>query len=60
MNKQQNSYVKLHSVLTFTMSDGNKGCMNRDINAVKNMKYIVEHLIKYKKRPTAFSRQKNK
>jgi hypothetical protein len=46
--KYKNKKIKLHSILTFKMSDkalltdnGNKGCINRNVNAVHNMKNIV-------------------
>jgi len=47
--------IRLHSVLTFKTSQGSYGCINRDKNAVKNMKYIVEELIKTQKRPQEFT-----
>lgn len=51
-------YSKLHSVLTYKMSNEKLGCINRDINAVKNMRNIVKHLITHKKRPIEFRRSK--
>ena len=45
---------KLHSVRTFTMVN-RRGCINRDINAVKNMRTLVDHWILYKKRPIEFT-----
>jgi hypothetical protein len=53
MVRKDNKSIKLHSVLTFKM--GNSiGCINRDRNAVKNMKEIVGHLLEHKKRPKEF------
>ena len=45
---------KLHSVRTFSMVN-RRGCINRDINAVKNMRNLVEHYILYKERPKEFT-----
>lgn len=45
---------KLHSVRTFTMVN-RRGCINRDINAVKNMRTLVDHWILYKERPIEFT-----
>lgn len=51
---------KLHSVLTYKMENNRSGCINRDINAIKNMIKIVEYYIKYRKRPEKYKRkQKN-
>jgi hypothetical protein len=49
--------IKLHSVLTFKMSN-NSECINRDNNASLNMVKIVKHLIETKKRPIEYCRQK--
>ena len=51
-------YQKVHSIFTYKMSNGRLGCINRDINAVKNMKKITEELIKIKKRPLKYRRKK--
>ena len=48
--------VSLHAVLTYKMSNGNMGCINRDYNAVRNMENIVKELIKTLKRPKEFCR----
>ena len=53
-------YRELHSVLTYKMGNGRMGCINRDLNAVKNFKQIVESLLKEQKRPKEFSRSKTK
>ena len=50
---------KIHAVLTFKKSDGGMCCINRDKNAVKNMKIITESLLTHKKRPQEYSRSKN-
>ncbi len=52
--------IRLHAVLTYTMSNGRIGCINRDINAVKNMKNIVSNLLETKRRPMAFTYVKPK
>jgi len=47
---------KLHAVLTYKMENNRYGCINRDINAVKNMKKITDYWLKYKKRPEKYRR----
>ena len=42
------------------MSNGRLGCINRDLNAVNNMKIIVDSLLMNKKRPTIYCRTKLK
>lgn len=49
---------KLHSVLTYKMENNRYGCIQRDINSVKNMKKIVNHWLEHKKRPKVYSRKK--
>jgi len=41
--------VKLHSVLTYQMPNKRLGCINRDRNAVLNMKKLVNHYLKTRK-----------
>ena len=50
---------KIHAVLTFKKSDGGMCCINRDKNAVKNMKSITKSLLTHKKRPQEYSRSQN-
>jgi predicted transcriptional regulator YheO len=57
--KTKNGFKKLHSVITFKKGLRGMGCINRDKNAVKNMKIITESLIKTKKRPLEYSRNSN-
>ena len=45
---------KLHSVRTFTQVN-RRGCINRDINAAKNMRNLVDHYTLYKDRPKEFT-----
>lgn len=47
----------LHSVLTYKMENGRLGCINRDLNAVLNMKEITEYWFKSKKRHPTFDRK---
>ncbi len=47
---------EMHSILTYEMSNRRLGCINRDKNAVNNMKHIVEQLLINGKRPEEFSR----
>ena len=53
-------YYKLHSVLTYKMENNRLGCINRDRNAVLNMKKIVKSWLTDKTRPEKFRRGKNK
>jgi hypothetical protein len=48
---------RLHSVLTYKMRSGYIGCINRDKNAVKNMKKITEEILKTGKRPAKYCRE---
>ncbi len=50
---------KIHAVLTFKKSDGGMCCINRDKNAVKNMKIITECLLTHRIRPHVYSRSQN-
>ena len=47
---------KLHSVLTYQMENNRYGCINRDLNSVKNMKKISDYWFQYKKRPLRYRR----
>jgi hypothetical protein len=47
---------KLHSVLTYKMENNRYGCIQRDINSVKNMKKIVAYWLVHKKRPEKYRR----
>jgi hypothetical protein len=56
---------ELHSVLRFKIGkkenecvNKETGCINRDYNAVRNMRKIVEELVKTGKRPIIFQRKK--
>jgi hypothetical protein len=55
---KKNKLRELHSVLTYQMDNKRLGCINRDVNAVNNMIYLVKYFIKYKSRPTIFTRDK--
>jgi len=46
---KNNKSRKLHSVLTYKMENNRLGCINRDVNAVKNMKYLFGHYLEYLK-----------
>jgi len=48
---------KLHSVLTFKMENNRYGCINRDLNSVKNMKKISDYWFQYKERPIRYRRE---
>lgn len=47
---------KIHSILTYKMENNRSGCINRDMNAIKNMIKIVEYYIEYRKRPEKYKR----
>jgi hemerythrin len=47
---------KIHSVLISKMSNGRMGCINRDINSVKNMRKIVSHWLKTGERLEKYKR----
>ena len=51
------STQKIHSVLTYKMSNKRLGCINRDVNAATNMKNIVASLMTKGKRPNEFIRE---
>ena len=51
-----NKSKKIHSVLTFKMENNCLGCINRDVNAVKNMRKLVKQWINYNERPVIYSR----
>jgi hypothetical protein len=48
---------KLHSVLTYQMENQRYGCVNRDVNAVKNMRKIANHWLQTGERLLAYSRE---
>lgn len=47
---------KIHSVLTYKMENNRYGCINRDKNAVNNMKKIVDSYLLQKERPLRYRR----
>jgi len=49
---------KIHSILTYKMSNGRSGCINRDINSVKNMRKIVNHWLNTGLRLENYKRKK--
>jgi len=49
----------IHSILTYKMENNRYGCINRDWNAVKNMKKITEYWFKHKMRPYKYRRSTN-
>ena len=58
--KKQKYSRELYSVLTYKMENGNIGCINRDYNAVLNMKLIVESIINGNGRPKEYCRPKQR
>jgi len=55
----QYGYYKIHSILTYKMENNRVGCINRDLNAVYNMRKLVEHWLMYKERPEKYRRSEN-
>ena len=61
---QKNKTRSLHSVLTYKMENNRLGCINRDLNAIKNIKSLYYHYLEYLKgnelepRPKIFCREK--
>jgi len=59
----KNKTRSLHSVLTYKMENNRLGCINRDLNAVRNIRYIYNYYLDYlrginkEKRPLIFSRE---
>ena len=47
---------KIHSILTYKMENKRQGCINRDRNAVLNMRKIVQHYFKTGERPYRYRR----
>ena len=47
---------KIHAILTYKMSNNRYGCIQRDKNAVNNMKNIVESYLDKRERPLRFRR----
>ena len=47
---------KIHSVLTYKMENNRLGCINRDKNAVYNMREIVKSVLETGKYPRRFLR----
>jgi hypothetical protein len=54
--KTPSGLKKLHAVLTYQKSPREMCHINRDVNAVKNMKIITESLLSTKKRPKEYCR----
>lgn len=48
--------VKLHSVLVFKTKNGSTGCINRDLNGVKNIRKITQQYLQNRTRPQKFRR----
>ena len=52
----KNKLRKLHSVLTYQMSNRRQGCINRDKNGVFNIRKLVNYFLKTGKRLHNYSR----
>lgn len=49
---------RMHSILTYKMGNGRKGCINRDNGATDNMIDITDQFIEDGTRPEIFRRDK--
>ena len=47
-------YKKIHSVLTYRMGLNRRGCINRDINGVKNIRKLANYWLEYNDRPSIY------
>jgi len=47
---------EVHSILTYRTDNNGQGCIGRDLNAVRNMKLLVETFLENKGRPLNFRR----
>ena len=47
---------EVHSILTYNGDNSGQGCIGRDLNAVRNMKMLVDFFLKGKGRPLNFRR----
>jgi hypothetical protein len=56
INNKKRGRRELHSVLTYKMENKRLGCINRDLNAVLNMRKIVDSYLQTGKKPPAFCR----
>lgn len=56
--KEKTVVDKMHPILTYQMSNGRLGCINRDNNAIRGMKKITESLLETGKRPSVYKRRK--
>jgi hypothetical protein len=55
----QTEVLKIHSVLTYKNGNKRKDCINRDRNAVYNMREILNYWLKGLERPVEFRRKKD-
>ena len=53
---KKNRLRKLHPVLTYQMVNNRLGCINRDLNSVRNMKKIVDYWFIHRERPLKYRR----
>ena len=53
----QTKMRSFHSILTYRMKNGRQGCINRDINAVKNIRKISQNIMNGLGRPEKYKRK---
>ena len=53
----EGKYIKKHLVLMCETENGSKECINRNLNAGRNMYRILDSLMNTKKRPINFTRE---
>ena len=51
--------VEMHSILTYQMENQRLGCINRDKNAVYNIRKIFNYYMLHNERPEVYKRSKN-
>ncbi|AYV77714.1 MAG: hypothetical protein Edafosvirus1_45 [Edafosvirus sp.] len=54
LNEEDRELKRIHSVLTYKMENNRMGCINRDINSVKNMRKITKHILERGERPEKY------
>ena len=60
LKDKKGKYRKMHSILTYTTESNRLGCINRDLNAVRNMKKLTDGYLLIGKRLENFRRENKK
>ncbi len=56
MPDKKNELRKMHSILTYQTESNMKGCINRGVNVVYNMKKLADHFIRIGERLEKYKR----